>query len=270
MLPTGTVALTYRPRRYGIWFLTVIATFLLAVPALFITVAIATGDTAAGGAGFITGVIMGLPGLWMAWLAYRTASCRITLSPASLDLRTHRFSVWGLRPIRQAHLPWDQVYGVQTFRIPNFAAPDGVQIDYIIHTSAGKFAVANVAWNEAAEIAQRVCDQIQRPLDDLAPAATEVRTDAPSDRIGIRLMRALGWCSMAIGWLFLALVPLMWLGNRAIEPKALVSVGMMGSFLIMIGRSVRNFKLSAGKTHESLVHSPSAHTRTSPDSSTST
>jgi len=243
MLSTEPVAFTYRPRRYGIWFLIGTATFLLGLPTLLAMVAIATGDSAAGATAVITALIMGLPGLWMAWLAYGIARCRITISPAALDLRAHQFAIWGIRRIRQAHLPWDQVYGVQTFRIPNFAAPDGIQIDYIIHTSAGKFAVANVAWTEAAEIAERICQRIERPLEDLAPTATQVRADRPSDRLGIRLMRALGWCSMAIGALFLALVPLMWLGNKDIEPKALVAVAMMGSILLSVGASIRRFKL---------------------------
>jgi hypothetical protein len=227
------------------WFCFGIAAFLALVGMVTI-VGIAVAPSSRGDAvGFalLFGVIVGLPAAFIFKLANDLRRTRIVLTDRGVDLRVSRFRIWAFRRLGVARLAWPDIRGVQRYDIPNFAAPTGVQTDYVLHTTEGVFAVSSIQFAEAERIGTLIAERIGRAVDDLPAGVTPVSAADPAGRRGVRAMRALGWIAQAMGVVFPVLMLLAWLGGSSLEAGTIGGVAVTGGVLLMIGRALRRFAL---------------------------
>lgn len=240
-------SLTFRARRFPVWICFGLGVFLLLIVAVVSMAAAPSAGQSPGGAvfglAFVLMLFVGAPALWMLKMGNDLRRTRVRIDDSGLEMRVTRFSVWAFRRLGYARLAWTDVHGVQRYEIPNFAAAGGVQVDYVLHTSQGAFAVSSIQFTEAERIAGLIAARIGRAIDDLPPGTTAVTADTPSGRRGMRFMRALGWCSQGAGVLFLALMSLAWLQGEALEAGTIGGVASISGVLLMLGHSLRRFSL---------------------------
>jgi hypothetical protein len=231
---------TFRARRFPIWLCFGIGGFLLLIVAVVSLAAAPGGDV---GLAVVLMLIVGAPALFVLKMANDLRRSRIVVTDDGLELRVSRFRIWAIRSPGHARLSWRDVHGVQRYEIPNFAAAGGRQIDYVLHTARGAFAISSVQFAEAERIADLVAARIGRKVGELPAAITPVSVNTPAGRRGVRLMRALGWCAQVAGILFPLLMSLAWLRGDALEPSTIGGVAATSGVLLMLGRSLRRFEL---------------------------
>lgn len=236
--------LTFRARRSPVWLCFGLSLFLLLVGALgaFATRSIGTPDAArhaSAGPGLVLLVIVGVPALFIFWLGNNLRRSKVVISDDGVDVRVNRFRIWAIRPLGSARLSWRDIHGIQAYEIPNFTSRTGVQVDYVLHTAQGAFAVSSIQFTEAERIAALIAKRIGREVGDLPSGITPVG----ADRRGIRLMRALGWVSLVSGFVFPGLLFMIWLRGSPIEAGTIGGVAMTSGALLMLGRWLRRFSL---------------------------
>jgi hypothetical protein len=246
MQPAGPPEV-YRARRGPVWACWLTGGFLLllaGVMAAALPGALA-GDAAGSGlaAVLIAVVVLAVPGAFIVRMGINLARIRIAVSDQGLELTANRFRIWTFRRIGSARLAWTDVRGIQAYDTPNFAAPGGTQVDYVLHTTRGLFTVPNVQFPDAARIAARLAARIGRPVGDLPPDVTPVGAARREDRRGIRLMRALGWTAQVSGALVMALFAVAWFGGGSLEASEVGGIFAAGFVLLIAGGSLRRFSL---------------------------
>jgi len=187
--------------------------------------------------------ILLLPAALILKIGVDLARTRIVLGNAGLDLTVNRFRIWGLRPLASAELRWSDVQGVQEYDIPNPMAPGGTQIDYVVHTSRGAFAVSSVQFRDAAEIARAIAAGAGRNIGELAPSVVPVGATRRADHLGQRLMRLLGWIALALGGVLPLLVGAMWASGKPLPPNTIGGLAAASATLLVVGRTLRRFEL---------------------------
>jgi hypothetical protein len=240
--PPASPSLTFRARRFPVWLCFSIAAFLLLLTVVMVFAAFGTARDGVGLA-LLFVVILGLPGAFIFKLGNDVRRSRIVLTADGVDLRVGRFSIWALRRLGSARLAWRDVHGVQRYEIPNFAATGGVQVDYVLHTAQGAFAVSTVQFAEAERVATLIAERIGRAIDDLPPGIAPVTARNAAGRRGVRLMRALGWIAQAAGLACAALLLAAWLSGSPLASGTIGGVAATSGVLLMLGRALRHFSL---------------------------
>lgn len=203
----------YFPQRMRGWIVLGMALFL-SILWLTVTLGVAMQpppkDPNAQPVGAGPGIILALI-LWPAialflWIGLGIIRMRLRITEDALDMTAHRFAIWSLRSTRHARLAWSEVHGVQLFEQSNPYAPDGVQKDYVIHTTQGRFALSNILWTHAAEIAAKVEARIGREIGQLPASVERIDTATPGNRLGLKVMHGCGMVAMVLcGVMFLLL-----------------------------------------------------------------
>lgn len=237
-LQAASSTLTFRARRFPVWLCFGLSALLLL---LWSVVAVAMREHL--GLVLLFLVIVGLPGLLIFKMGNDVRRSRVVISDAGLDVRVARFRIWAFRPLASARLAWRDVHGVQPYEIPNFATPGGVQVDYVVHSTQGEFAVSSVQFADAQGIATLIAQRIGRAVGDLPAEVRPVGANTPSGRLGVRLMRALGWVAQAAGVVFLMVMIGAWLAGSPLPPSASGGLATASGVLLMVGRSLRRFSL---------------------------
>jgi hypothetical protein len=237
-------SLTFRARRLPVWFCFGLSSFLLFM-GIISAFAVSPVGTPNGhvGLAFLFLVIVGAPAVFIFKLGNDLRRSRIVLTDDGVDIRVNRFRIWAIRRLGSARLSWRDIYGVQMYEIPNFVAPTGGQVDYVLHTAQGLFAVSSIQFANAERIATLIAGHIGRKVDELPAGIAPVGASDPAGRRGIRLMRALGWIAQVAGILFPALMFGAWLQGSPLEPGTIGGVAATSGVLLMIGRSRRRFSL---------------------------
>lgn len=239
---------TFRIKRFPSLFLYLMGGFIGLIGAIMLVAVFdprAKSETrgVAIGISLVTGLVAWA---FFAW-GRRLARAFVTISPEGLALRALDFKIWGFRRLKQANLRWDQVRAVQLVEIPNPYAPDGMQRDYVIHTTEGNFAIPNVLWPEAKRAAAAIAERVGLPIDDLPPDVAPIPTDEKSNRVGIITMRAFGWLSTVCGVLFALAAVLVAFGKKPDSFSTAAKVGFMASIMVSGGHYMRHFKLGGRK-----------------------
>ena len=231
--------LTFRGRRFPVWICFGIAAFLF----LLTIVMVFAAWSGSLGLALLFVLILGAPGGFVFKLGNDLRRSRIVVTRDGVDLRVSRFSIWGIRRLGSARLAWRDLHGVQRYEIPNSFAPAGVQVDYVLHTTQGVFAVSSIQFVDAERIAMLIAERIGRPVGDLAPGVAPVGASNPAGRRGVRLMRTLGWIAQVTGLVFPALLFAAWLQGSPLEPGTIGGVAATSGVLLMLGRALRGFSL---------------------------
>jgi hypothetical protein len=232
--------LVFRPRRFPMWICFGVGVFLLSMVAI---VSLAAAPGRWFGLAFVVFLLVGGPALLVLKIANDLRRTRIVIGEQGLDLCLSRFRIWSFRSLGRARLTWGDVHGVQRYEIPNFAAPGGAQVDYVLHTSQGTFAVSSVQFNDAERIAELVADRIGRPVGALPEGVTPVTADTPSGRRDVRLMRGLGWVAQVAGIVFLALMAMAWMHGDSVDARTMAGVSITAGVLVRLGQSLKRFTL---------------------------
>jgi hypothetical protein len=247
MSPTSP-SLTFRARRFPVWVCFGVAGFLFLIALIMVFAALPVGTARADrhdsvGLALLIVVILGLPGAFVFKLGNDVRRSRIVLTDDGVDLCVSRFRIWAIRRLGSARLAWRDIHGVQRYEIPNVAASGGVQVDYVVHTTQGVFAVSSVQFTEAERIATLIAERIGRALGDLPAGVAPVGAGDRAGRRGVRLMRALGWVAQATGILFPVLLSVAWLQGSPLDSGTIGGVAATSGVLLMLGRALRNFSL---------------------------
>ncbi len=241
--------MTFRANRVRAWFAAICGLFVLAMAVLLAWVFSGADKEPFTLARLIAGTIfvvinpMAWLGFWIFSVAVGIWRAKVEISDDGIELRAHQFRVWGLRRMKHARLKWNEITAVETFTTTNMMAPNGVQRDYVLHTTQGRFALPNILWPGAEEIATQVAARIEKSIGDVAQAETPAGQRRPIDRVGIAIMRGLGWTSLVLGILFTGLMMLAY----AQKDSHIENIGpaiAVGSILIAIGASLRKFRLN--------------------------
>jgi hypothetical protein len=233
-------ALVFHPRRFPMWLCFGIGVFLLGIVAIA-SLAAAPGQQI--GLTFVVLLLVGAPALFVLKCANDLRRTRIVIGDQGVELCLSRFRIWSIRSLGRARLTWGDIHGVQRYEIPNFAAAGGLQVDYVLHTTQGVFAISSIQFAEAERIAGLIAARIGRTVGELSPGISPVSAETPAGRRGVRLMRALGWCVQAAGILFLVLMSFAWIRGDALDPGTVGGVATATGVLLMLGRSLRRFAL---------------------------
>lgn len=244
---TTSPPLTFRARRFPVWVCLGIAAFLVSMGLVAAFAAWPIG-TARAGAGspalaLLLLAILGVPAVVIFKLGNDLRRSRIVVTDDALDLRVSRFRIWAFRPLGAARLSWRDVHGVQVYEIPNFTTPTGTQVDYVLHTTAGTFAVSSIQFPDTERIAALVAGRIGRAVGDLPADVVPVSASDASGRRGVRLMRALGWTAETAGVVFPILMSMAWLGGATLDSSTIGGIAMTSGVLLMLGRSLRRFSV---------------------------
>jgi fumarate reductase subunit D len=238
----------YRPRAFPAWLCIGMGGFLLALVAFLIFAAVAAPpapegeDASARVALAITALFVVVPAVFILRLGLNVRRMKVAIEADRVDVTVNQFKVWGFRRLASAQLAWAEIQGVQRYEIPNYAAPGGKQVDYILHTTKGQFAVPNIQFDRADEIAGAIASRIGRSVDDLPAGVTPVSATAPSDRRKVKAMRALGWISTVIGAVAIVIFgALAVTGNLSGSSLGALPAVCLG--LLISGRSLRKFTL---------------------------
>lgn len=213
----------FYPSRIRGWFVLGLALFLLLLW-LAVVVGVAMQpppkdppeQPANAGPGAVLALILWPPMFLVGSIGLGILRSRVVIADDVLDLTAQRFSIWFLRPVRHARLAWSNVLGVETFEQTNPLAPDGVQIDYVIHTPQGRFAISNILWPQAAEIAAAVAARTGHEVGDTGdvPATIErAVANRAVDRVGLKLMHGCGLVAMVLCGGICILLPLALFGG---------------------------------------------------------
>lgn len=203
----------YYPQRWRGWFVLGLALSML-ILSLAVTIGVAmspppkdpNAQPIVAGPGVVLALILWPPMFLCGWIGLGIMRSRVRITDDMLDMTTRLFAIWSLRPVRHVRVPWSEVLGVEHFEQTNPYAPDGVQIDYVIHTPQGRFAVSNILWPHAAEIAAKVTERIGRDIGQLPAGVERIDTAAPGNRLGLKVMHGCGLVAMVLcGGMFLLL-----------------------------------------------------------------
>lgn len=243
--PPTSAPLVFRARRSPMWLTFGLAALLglVALSGLGAAWPFGAPDSPGIGVALAVLVLAGVPALFIFKLGNDVRRMRVVVDAGGVELRVSRFRLWGLRPLHSARLAWREIHGVQVYEIPNFAARAGRQVDYVIHTARGTFAVSCVQFADAERIAALVAEGVGRMVGDLPPGVAPVGAHTPADRRRIRLMRGLGWLALVTGLVCPVLLSLAWLQGSPLEPATVGGVAATSGVLIMLGRSLRRFSL---------------------------
>jgi len=184
---------------------------------------------------------IGLFSLWVLSVGVAIWRAHVIVTEDGLNIYAHRFSMWSLRRMRRAKLPWIEVMGVQPFALTNWTAPGGVQREFIVYTSAGEFVLPELMWPDAQQIATQICVHIGKPIGDLAAVTAPITGSRPRDLRGIRLMHGFGWFAQTMGWIFAALSVIALAGGANF--RSMVYMVMMSMGLVLSGSSLRRFRM---------------------------
>jgi len=217
-----------------------IGVFLLGIVAIVSTAA-APGERI--GLAFAILLLVGGPALLVLKIGNDLRRTRIVIAAQGLELSLSRFRIWSLRSLGRARLTWADIVGVQRYEIPNFSAPGGVQVDYVLHTTRGTFAVSSVQFKEAERIAGLIAERIGRAVGDLPEGVAPVSADTPSGRRNVRLMRGLGWAAQVVGIVFLLLMSLVWMQGDGRDYRTIGGVTIAAGVLLRLGHSLKRFTL---------------------------
>ena len=180
-------------------------------------------------------------GLWLIGLGVGIWRAFVAVTDEGLELYAHRFSMWSIRRRSGAKLAWSQVAGVQPFSLTNMLAPDGVQREFIVYTSAGKFILPELLWPDAREIAEQISSRIGKPMGDLSAVTEPIIGKRPADLRGARIMHGIGWFAQFMGWAFAALAIVAAFGGYNLRSTSYVVMMAMG--LVLTGASLRRFHM---------------------------
>jgi hypothetical protein len=184
---------------------------------------------------------LGLFGLWLMALGIGIWRAHVVVTDEGLEIYAHRFSMWSLRKMRRAKLTWNEVAGVQPFALTNMLATDGVQREFIVYTSAGKFNIPELMWPDAQQIAAQISARIGKAVGDLSAVTEPVVGNRPSDQRGTRIMHGIGWFTQMMGWLFAALSIVALCGGLSLREMSYMLMLSMG--LVVAGSSLRRFHM---------------------------
>lgn len=245
MAPLPSSPLVFRARRAPVWLTSGMAALLGLIALSGLAAGWPFGDPGSPGVGAALAllVLAGAPALFLLKLGNDVRRARVVLGAGGVELRVSRFRLWGLRPLGSARLAWREIHGVQPYEIPNFAARSGTQVDYVIHTVQGAFAVSSMQFADAARIAALVAEGVGRAVGELPPGVVPVGARGPVDRRRIRLMRGLGWVALGAGVACPVLLSLAWLRGSPLPPATVGGVAVASGVLITLGRSLRRFSL---------------------------
>ncbi len=179
--------------------------------------------------------------LWMLALGIGIWRAHVLIADDGLEIYAHRFSMWSIRKMRRSKLAWSEVRGVQPFALSNMMAPDGVQREFIVYTSAGTFNIPEMIWPDAHQIAEQISAHIGKPIGDLSAVTVPVIGKRPSDRRGARIMHGMGWFAQVMGWLFAALGVVAIFGGASLKDMSYVCMTSM--MLVLSGYSLRRFRM---------------------------
>jgi hypothetical protein len=233
-------SLVFRPRRFPMWICFGVGVFLLLIVGI-VSVAAAPGGQI--GLAFVVLLLVGGPTLLVLKIGNDLRRTRIVISDQGLEISLSRFRIWSFRSLGHARLTWGDIHGIQRYEIPNFAAPGGIQVDYVLHTTQGTFAISSVQFTDAERITGLIADRIGRPVGELADGVAPVTADTPSGRRDVRLMRALGWTAQVAAIVFLVLMSMAWLQGDSRDYRMIGGVTIAAGALLRVGRSLRRFTL---------------------------
>ncbi len=240
---------TFYPYRSRAWFVFAMAALLLA---MFLLVAIGVNIKPAvepatkpmDGIVIVLALLLGPPMLFLFDIAIGIFRSRVILSDEGLDMTTTRFAIWAIRRVHRAKLKWNEVVGVQLWEQTNPYAPEGIQKDYIVHTSAGRYAIPNILWPQAEEIAHLIAAQIGRPFNDLPENVPRVGANRSRDRIGLSLMHLGGTIAVILGGVML-LASVLALFGGGLDFSAFAKVALASNVAIASGAVMRRWKMQA-------------------------
>lgn len=193
-------------------------------------------------------LFFGLMASWLFMLGIRCGRMRMEASEQGLILTTslYEWFLWNPWGIREVRLRWDEVKGLRLWPIRNRLAPGGVQLNYVVYTAKGTFVLSSVVWPRpdrmVAVIAERTGLHMARSVAELPQELASEAQPSRKEKIGVKLLRGLGWAAMVMGWLVLAAAFLTfvtgqeWKGSKGFP----VIIAML---LIAGGHALRNFRL---------------------------
>lgn len=238
--PPARGALVFRPRRFPMWVCFGVGVFLLLIVGI-VSLAAAPGGQI--GLAFVVLLLVGGPTLLVLKMGNDLRRTRIVISDQGLEISLSRFRIWSFRSLGHARLTWGDIHGIQRYEIPNFAAAGGIQVDYVLHTTQGTFAISSVQFTDAERIAGLIAARIGRPVGELADGVAPVTADTPAGRRDVRLMRALGWAAQVVGIVFLLLMSLVWMRGDGRDYRTIGGVTVTAGVLLRLGQSLKRFTL---------------------------
>lgn len=235
--------MTYRARAFPFWLCAGIG-----VPLLLLATTIAVSNLTASprrNPFLIVGVALtlGVPAALALKLGIDIRRMTIVIEDDGVELALNEFRIWSLRPFRRARLAWADVWGVTPYEVPNPIRRGGLQVDFVLHTRVGRFAISTAQFHDAEAIATALASRSGRRLGELDQRATPVRAASRADRIGVHAMRALGWVSLLVGAGVFVLAVLSLVVGRRADPYFAATLVGLGAILLWLGRFARRFTL---------------------------
>jgi hypothetical protein len=238
---------TFHPYRSKAWF-----PFIAGAAVLLLAILLAWGLTGEDkkpfdlrrafiAAGLVIIDPIGLFSLWVFSVGIANWRAHVAVADDGLDIYAHRFSMWSLRRMRRAKLPWSEVVGVQLFALTNFMAPGGVQREFIVYTSAGEFVIPELMWPDAQQIAEQISGRIGKPIGDISAVRAPITGKRPGDLRGTRVMHGIGWFAQLMGWIFAVLSVIALFGGANFRSMSYML--MMSMSLVLGGASLRRFRM---------------------------
>lgn len=129
----------------------------------------------------------------------------------------------------------------------NFLVQGGLDLNFILETTAGEFVVQTSLWgDQARQIAELIAARIGQPIRcPVENPQAETRLTAAEHR-GVRLMRAFGWVCTVIAGILMALllfaIPFAKPEDRWELAKSLLFFG----FVFSAAQALRRFKVRMG------------------------
>ena len=246
------VTQVFQMARSRIWSVRMVGAITGALAAVMLLVAAACLADRDQGAlvvmfGFV-GLVMSLMTRWLFRAAGRFQRAHITVSDAGLEWYANQCSHMNPGRLHAAQVGWNEVQGVETWNTTNYQLPGGVQYGYIVHTSAGKFAVTSAFWPEVHEIAAAITGQIGRQVDEL-PEQTmaELHVERHTTSWTITLVHVIGWFSIVCGVAVGCLLVLALVGGADLPLRSLgITLAVCGA-MIGMGQSMRRYNAPGGR-----------------------
>jgi hypothetical protein len=244
----------FRPARSKFWLPLLIGLWLALIGALFLALPICVAPAQRGLPMLVVGIsgaVMALVGVWLLWIAQGVWGAVVRIGNDGLELKTQQWSLWKPKRFSSARLPWNECLGVKLCEVDNFLMPGGIDENYILATTQGEFVVRTTLWGtQTRQIAELVASRIQQPILRPSHAPADVQRAesllSPSDRLGIKLMRAFGWVCTILGWVLMVLIFIALLAAKPGERLAL-GKALIFTLIVLIGaRSLRRFRIRMG------------------------
>jgi hypothetical protein len=185
---------------------------------------------------------------WMFRSAYVAARARVAISDEGLEFDLQRWGLWMLGKSCKAQLRWADIQGVKVYQTENFLLPGGMEQNYVLSTPQGEFVLLNALWADRnREIAKAIAARIQQSIQMPAAAQpVDLSRLRPRDRLGVKLMRSLGWFSILFGYVTIGLMLLAIAGSENGFDSSLILGVVVSVIMVVGGRSLRRFTIRTG------------------------